>query len=74
MSSVFLHLSDLPSTLAWLRAHAPQGQLRTDSRHVQPGDIFIAWPGAAVDGRAFVAQALTQNIRVSVAGDAYGLL
>ncbi len=61
MSSVFLHLSDLPSTLAWLRAHAPQGQLRTDSRHVQPGDIFIAWPGAAVDGRAFVAQALAHG-------------
>ena len=61
MSSVFLHLSDLPSTLAWLRARAPQGQLRTDSRHVQPGDIFIAWPGAAVDGRAFVAQALAHG-------------
>jgi UDP-N-acetylmuramoyl-L-alanyl-D-glutamate--2,6-diaminopimelate ligase len=56
-----LHLSDLPSTLAWLRARAPQGQLRTDSRHVQPGDIFIAWPGAAVDGRAFVAQALAHG-------------
>lgn len=61
MSSVVLHLSDLPSTLAWLRARAPQGQLRTDSRHVQPGDIFIAWPGAAVDGRAFVAQALAHG-------------
>ena len=61
MSSVFLHLSDLPSTLAWLRARAPPGQLRTDSRHVQPGDIFIAWPGAAVDGRAFVAQALAHG-------------
>ncbi|MBS7243399.1 MAG: UDP-N-acetylmuramoyl-L-alanyl-D-glutamate--2,6-diaminopimelate ligase [Comamonas sp.] len=61
MSSVFLHLSDLPSTLTWLRARAPQGQLRTDSRHVQPGDIFIAWPGAAVDGRAFVAQALAHG-------------
>jgi len=56
-----LHLSDLPSTLAWLRARAPQGQLRTDSRHVQLGDIFIAWPGAAVDGRAFVAQALAHG-------------
>ncbi|HRL38280.1 MAG TPA: UDP-N-acetylmuramoyl-L-alanyl-D-glutamate--2,6-diaminopimelate ligase [Comamonas denitrificans] len=56
-----MHLSDLPSTLAWLRARAPQGQLRTDSRHVQPGDIFIAWPGAAADGRAFVAQALAHG-------------
>ena len=32
--------------------------LRTDSRLVQPGDVFIAWPGHAVDGRQFVAGAL----------------
>ncbi|MCA0176756.1 MAG: UDP-N-acetylmuramoyl-L-alanyl-D-glutamate--2,6-diaminopimelate ligase [Proteobacteria bacterium] len=34
------------------------GTLRTDSRDVQPGDGFIAWPGHARDGRQFVAQAL----------------
>lgn len=34
------------------------GQLRSDSREVQPGDAFIAWPGHARDGRSFVAQAL----------------
>jgi UDP-N-acetylmuramoyl-L-alanyl-D-glutamate--2,6-diaminopimelate ligase len=34
------------------------GALRTDSRQVQPGDAFIAWPGYANDGRHFVAQAL----------------
>ncbi|MFO1327134.1 MAG: UDP-N-acetylmuramoyl-L-alanyl-D-glutamate--2,6-diaminopimelate ligase [Rubrivivax sp.] len=32
--------------------------LRADSRRVQPGDGFVAWPGAAHDGRAFVPQAL----------------
>jgi UDP-N-acetylmuramoyl-L-alanyl-D-glutamate--2,6-diaminopimelate ligase len=41
----------------WLRQHVT-GALRTDSRKVQPGDGFIAWPGAAVDGRSFVAAAL----------------
>jgi UDP-N-acetylmuramoyl-L-alanyl-D-glutamate--2,6-diaminopimelate ligase len=41
----------------WLKA-CVTGTLRTDSRLVQPGDGFIAWPGAAVDGRAFVADAL----------------
>ena len=41
----------------WLKAHV-SGSLRTDSRAVQPGDGFIAWPGTAVDGRAFVAAAL----------------
>jgi len=34
------------------------GQLRSDSREVQKGDAFIAWPGHARDGRSFVAQAL----------------
>ncbi len=34
------------------------GTLRTDSRRVQPGDAFIAWPGYATDGRRFVLAAL----------------
>ncbi|MCP5286324.1 MAG: UDP-N-acetylmuramoyl-L-alanyl-D-glutamate--2,6-diaminopimelate ligase [Burkholderiaceae bacterium] len=34
------------------------GTLRTDSRRVQPGDAFIAWPGYANDGRRFVRAAL----------------
>ena len=41
----------------WLKA-CVTGTLCTDSRRVQPGDGFIAWPGAAVDGRAFVRAAL----------------
>jgi UDP-N-acetylmuramoyl-L-alanyl-D-glutamate--2,6-diaminopimelate ligase len=34
------------------------GTLRTDSRQVRPGDAFIAWPGYATDGRAYVQAAL----------------
>jgi UDP-N-acetylmuramoyl-L-alanyl-D-glutamate--2,6-diaminopimelate ligase len=41
----------------WLKA-CVSGTLRSDSRAVQPGDAFIAWPGAAVDGRSFVGAAL----------------
>ncbi len=41
----------------WLRERVT-GTLRQDSRHLQPGDGFIAWPGAATDGRRFVPQAL----------------
>lgn len=44
----------------WLRQHV-RGELCTDSRRVQPGDGFIAWPGAATDGRRFMAQALEQG-------------
>ncbi len=50
-----------PSDAAhWLRAHVT-GSLRTDSRAVQPGDGFLAWPGAATDARAHVAQALASG-------------
>jgi len=41
----------------WLKSWVT-GTLRTDSRAVQPGDAFIAWPGYANDGRRFVAAAL----------------
>ena len=50
-------LTHADAAIAWLRASVP-GTLRTDSRQVRPGDAFIAWPGHAVDGRGFVAQAL----------------
>lgn len=45
---------------AWLRGRVT-GALHTDSRQVGPGDGFIAWPGAATDGRRFVPQALAQG-------------
>ena len=41
----------------WLKSWVT-GTLRTDSRAVQPGDAFIAWPGYANDGRGFVSAAL----------------
>ncbi|WP_309637738.1 Mur ligase domain-containing protein, partial [Methylibium sp.] len=41
----------------WLREWTT-GVLRTDSRWVEPGDAFIAWPGHATDGRQFVMAAL----------------
>ncbi len=44
----------------WLRSRVT-GQLRTDSRLVQAGDGFIAWPGAATDGRRYLVQALSQG-------------
>ena len=44
----------------WLRARVA-GQLHADSRQVRQGDGFVAWPGAAVDGRRFVAAALEQG-------------
>ncbi len=53
-------LQSTSQAAAWLRQKVT-GELRTDSRQVQPGDGFIAWPGAATDGRRFLAQALAQG-------------
>ena len=49
---------DTPAAAAaWLRERVC-GSLLTDSRKLSAGDGFIAWPGAATDGRIFVAGAL----------------
>jgi MurE/MurF fusion protein len=48
----------------WVR-----GSLRTDSREVQRGDAFIAWPGYANDGRRFVAQALAAGAATCLVED-----
>ena len=42
---------------SWLTSQV-RGTLRADSRLLQPGDGFIAWPGRTHDARAFVAPAL----------------
>jgi UDP-N-acetylmuramoyl-L-alanyl-D-glutamate--2,6-diaminopimelate ligase len=44
----------------WLRERVC-GRLQIDSRQVQPGDGFIAWPGAMTDGRQFVDVAMAQG-------------
>ncbi|MBC7726739.1 MAG: UDP-N-acetylmuramoyl-L-alanyl-D-glutamate--2,6-diaminopimelate ligase [Microbacteriaceae bacterium] len=45
---------------AWLRDRVT-GTLHSDSRRIQPGDGFVAWPGAATDGRRHVASALSRG-------------
>ncbi len=50
-------LATAPDAARWL-AERVRGHLRTDSRAVQPGDGFVAWPGHATDGRRFVPAAL----------------
>ena len=55
-----MQLKDATQAARWLRTHV-RGHLHTDSRRVQAGDGFIAWPGAATDGRAYVHRALSQG-------------
>lgn len=54
------HLKSPDAAARWLSAWVT-GVLRTDSRQVQPGDAFIAWPGYASDGRQYVKQALERG-------------
>ena len=50
-------LKSADAAARWLRSWVT-GTVTTDSRKVRAGDGFIAWPGAATDGRRFVAAAL----------------
>jgi len=52
-----LCLSSTHEVADWLRARV-QGALQADSRQLRPGDGFVAWPGAATDGRHYVGAAL----------------
>lgn len=52
-----------PSEAAgWLRERGV-AEVHCDSRKVGAGDGFIAWPGAATDGRKFVPAALQQGAK-----------
>lgn len=48
---------------------SPQVSVRvcSDSRSVQPGDVFVAVPGSKVDGHDFIGQALQQGARYIIA-------
>lgn len=39
----------------------PVRNLATDSRAVQPGDVFLAYPGGRFDGRRFIAQSIERG-------------
>jgi UDP-N-acetylmuramoyl-L-alanyl-D-glutamate--2,6-diaminopimelate ligase len=52
----------------WLKEWVT-GTLRTDSRLVQPGDAFIAWPGQVTDGRQYVKAALAAGAATCLVED-----
>ena len=51
-----LEMHDPAQVAQWLQASGVR-QLHCDSRRLQPGDAFVAWPGAAQDGRRYVPAA-----------------
>ena len=61
LSKLFAHVGDDPLIR----------ELTLDSRQVRPGDLFLAVPGAAVDGRAHIADALARGA-AAIAYEAQG--
>jgi UDP-N-acetylmuramyl-tripeptide synthetase len=55
-----LQLHSPQEAAGWLRSRVT-GTLHCDSRQIGAGDGFIAWPGAATDGRKYVPSALAQG-------------
>ena len=53
-------MPEIAAVVTWLNALAPDQVLRleTDSRQVQPGDVFFAYPVGAGDGRNYIKQAV----------------
>jgi UDP-N-acetylmuramoyl-L-alanyl-D-glutamate--2,6-diaminopimelate ligase len=51
-----------PTILDWLRGFG-SAQLSSDSRTIERGDIFVAYPGDAGDGRQYIAQAIENGAK-----------
>jgi UDP-N-acetylmuramoyl-L-alanyl-D-glutamate--2,6-diaminopimelate ligase len=51
----------MTDTLAWMKQLAPGAQLCPDSRRIEAGDLFIAYPGDSADGRRYIADAIARG-------------
>ena len=49
------------------------GRIGTDSRHVEPGELFVAVPGESYDGHVFAADALDSGAAAVVVESASGV-
>ena len=70
MSRTLKQLADaLPYSYQWLPAGAedvPVSGVIDDNRKVQPGYVFVAYPGVAVDGHKFIPDAIRRGAVVVV--------
>jgi UDP-N-acetylmuramoyl-L-alanyl-D-glutamate--2,6-diaminopimelate ligase len=58
--------TSLKNILAWLHANAPAAQLSSDSRGIAAGDVFLAYPGDAGDGRHYINNAIERGAKAIV--------
>jgi len=61
-------LNALPALLGRVGGDVEIHGIAADSRGVQPGDLFVAVPGVAVDGHQFIAEAVQEGA-VAVVGE-----
>lgn len=54
------------------RAGVSPAGITADSRRVQPGDVFAAWPGSIADGRRFIGAAVERGAAAVLWDDADG--
>ena len=59
----------LSSVARWVVAAAPGGKLVSDSRQVNEGDVFFAYPGDAQDGRRYIGAAVAAGAAAVVYDD-----
>lgn len=71
MGAPMISSTEIADIAGWLRANAPDARLSADSRKICPGDVFIAYPGEASDGRRYIGAAIAQGAR-AVLYDAEG--
>jgi UDP-N-acetylmuramyl-tripeptide synthetase len=66
-------LAEARELAAWLRRHAlPDGHLRTDSRDVVQGDVFLALKGRRTSGLAYVGAAVAQGAVALLLDEPFG--
>ena len=58
MTIINTNMNDI---LDWLKLHAPQAQLSSDSRSIKPGDVFFAARTVLTDGRAHISHAVSNG-------------
>ncbi len=63
MKNAVQNSEEIAVILDWMRLHAPQAQLRSDSRLVEAGDVFFAFPipSAKGDGRRHIQSAIERG-------------
>lgn len=61
---------NIQDVVAWLQTQ-PKARLLSDSRQIQAGDIFFAYPGDAADGRVYIADAIQKGAIAVVYDEAH---